>query len=624
MFKIEKTLLISQNVDNLAFINVIKQFLKETNMLISNIHLTHVQLKKDIGDSFPLETNLYDGSWYKNLLIAAEIIIDRLHSRIDPNKDYLKMFDDIHDCDFVEFAKKWNKINFMVKYNLQESEWLNMCKQFNVQSTSRKLEEIIARKVVINLPLLRSISLNIEKYRSVAKTLDNQGTADYDNLLSLLVPKQTEQTPSSNMASQDQSSLDSTKPQTMPSTSLLVNKEAKGPLSPIKKEMDQILKWIKLREEEIKLFKNKMNKTVDPQELKAIDRQLDAVWKELEANENLLKAAKNLVPVDPLAKDMAQIARWAKEQEDAIKRFHKSRNGDTANKEELKELEKFLAMIQKDLVFVNDELAKAKNLLPTDPMVREMSTILSWIKSRQPDIRAYKRKLVGESINDELKLIERELSLLDGRETEVETTIKYINSNRPIDPYKKELDELLRWITAKEKEIRKERKLVANELNVVDKELNKKMYGLLDDVEPFHERLKREIKYTDNQIKDAENELKPPRSQDTSKRKVLLAPPSNVEPKNKNELAPVVQSSAPIVKYDKEKLYDIAKIYDVEAEVLMAAIEILPKELAARGRKEIPKMLQHLLDNGYIEVNENYVSDPKNKYKLKQVSKVSV
>ena len=138
----------------------------------------------------------------------------------------------------------------MVKYNLQESEWLNMCKQFNVQSTSRKLEEIIARKVVINLPLLRSISLNIEKYRSVAKTLDNQGTADYDNLLSLLVPKQTEQTPSSNMASQDQSSLDSTKPQTMPSTSLLVNKEAKGPLSPIKKEMDQILKWIKLREEE--------------------------------------------------------------------------------------------------------------------------------------------------------------------------------------------------------------------------------------------------------------------------------------------------------------------------------------------------------------------------------------
>lgn len=622
MFKIEKTLLISQNVDNLAFINVIKQFLKETNMLISNIHLTHVQLKKDIGDSFPLETNLYDGSWYKNLLIAAEIIIDRLHSRIDPNKDYLKMFDDIHDCDFVEFAKKWNKINFMVKYNLQESEWLNMCKQFNVQSTSRKLEEIIARKVVINLPLLRSISLNIEKYRSVAKTLDNQGTADYDNLLSLLVPKQVEQIPTTTTTDQTQTSNQPTQTQTMPSTSLLVNKEVKGPLSPVKKEMDQILKWIKLREEEIRLFKNKMNKSVDPQELKAIDRQLEAIRKELESNENLLKSAKGLVPVDPLAKDMAQIARWAKEQEDAIKRFHKSRSGDASAKEELKELEKFLAAIQKESVFVNDELAKAKNLLPTDPMVREMSNILSWIKSRQPDIRAYKRKLVGESINDELKLIERELSLLDGRETEIETTIRYINSNRPIDPYKKELDELLRWISAKEKEIRKERQTVANQISAVDQEVNKQLYRLLDAIDPFHERLKREIKYTDNQIKDAQNELDSPRSKDTSKRKVLLAPPSQVE--NKNVLAPTIQPPAPVVKYDKEKLYDIAKVYDVEAEVLMAAIEILPKELAMRGRKEIPKMLQHLLDNGYIEINENYVSDPKNKYKLKQVSKVSV
>ena len=62
MFKIEQSLLIKKPNVELSLMAIIEEYYKEMHMLISNIHLTHVIMKDNVGKVFPLETNKYDGS----------------------------------------------------------------------------------------------------------------------------------------------------------------------------------------------------------------------------------------------------------------------------------------------------------------------------------------------------------------------------------------------------------------------------------------------------------------------------------------------------------------------------------------------------------------------------------
>ncbi len=599
MFKIEKALLISQETsNNLTFINVIKEFFKETNMLVSNIHLTHIHLEKEVGNSFPVETNKYDGSWYKNLLIAAEIIIDRLYSRIDENKDYLRMFDDVTTCDFVEFSKKWNKINFMVKYNLPEYEWEKVSKELNISATSRKLEELIAKGVVINLPLLKSLALELNKYKSVAKELDQKGSTDYESLLDVLAPQAAQQTGAPVQGANGMQPQQAPLPNTSP---VGVIRE-KRPLSPVKKEMDQILKWIAAREEEFKEFKARQNKGFSPEEYKALQTKLTEVQAELKDTTDELNTAKKSMPVDPFAKELGKLGRWAAEQEAEIKRYNKLKNG-VVDKQELAQLQKFYAQIQSELVYIEEELRTAKGHIPVDPLARELSKMYNWCKAQEEGIRAYKRKLIGQSINDELKLLDKELQKVDDHETELNATIKFINSNKPVDPYKAELDELARWVSKKEREIKAAKTAVANK----EKELLKaKKAEELAVMKEAQKRVQAELADVDSDI-------------DTNRKIINPNAKPLPEPKVKgNSLAVVKQGEA------SEKLYNIADVYKIEAEILEAALSLLPGEMAKNGKKSLPKMLQHLLEEGYIEVNENYVLDGEHECKLREVKKVPV
>ncbi len=599
MFKIEKALLISQETNNnLTFINVIKEFFKETNMLVSNVHLTHIHLEKEVGNSFPVETNKYDGSWYKNLLIAAEIIIDRLYSRIDENKDYLKMFDDVTTCDFVEFSKKWNKINFMVKYNLPDYEWEKLSKELNISATSRKLEELIAKGVVIDLPLLKSLALELNKYKSVAKELDQKGSTDYESLLDVLAPQPAQQsvapTQGANAMQPQQAPL--------PSTSPVGVVREKGPLSPVKKEMDQILKWIKIREEEIKEFKARQSKGFSPEEYKALQDKLIEVEAELKTTTDELNVAKKSMPIDPLAKDLGRLAKWATEQESEFKRYNKLKNG-LVDKQELAQLQKFYAQIQSELAYVEEELRTAKNHIPLDPYAKELSKMYNWCKAQEEGIRAYKRKLLGQSINDELKLIEKELVKVDDHQNELNATIKFINSNKPVDPYKAELDELARWVAKKEREIKAAKTVLANKEKEVEKAKKAEELAIIKEAQ---KRVQAELIDVDSDINTNRKIINP-------NAKPLPAPKAQG-----NSLAVVKQGD------EVEKLYNIADIYKVEAEILEAALSLLPTEMAKNGKKSLPKMLQHLLEEGYIEVNENYALDTEHECKLREVKKVPV
>lgn len=620
MFKIENTLLLTKNIDDLTLKNVIKEFLKETNMLVSNVHLTHVQLAKTIGDLFPLETNKYDGSWYKNLLIAAEIIIDRLHARIDENKDYLKMFNDIHDCDFLAFAKKWNKINFMVKFNLSDEEWERITKAYNIYATSRKLEEIIAKKVGIDLKLLQSLSLELNQYRSVAKRLDEKQQNDYDSFIAEFIPKPIDQPQQMLQAQADgQNQQHQAVPNLVPQPQMQAKTE-RGPLSPLKKEMDQILRWVKIREEEIKNYKQKMAKGYDVEEYKKILSQLEKVKVELEQTDDAINATKKILPVDPIAREMAQIERWSREQQAAFKKYLKNKNNDYSSKEELKHVESCLTKVQSELLMIEEELKQAKLSVPLDPLAREMAQILNWIKSRQSDIKAYKRQQAGESVNDELKLIEKELEIIHHRSSDISATIDFIHQQRPVDPYKKELDELLRWIASKEKEIRKLKASTSNQ----ERQLKQ---ALLD-------QIRREIASLDNEIFKTENllsineELKDIDHEIANKQQILL----NYQPKH--EQKPTVEideitvepiKKPVVVKHiNDQELLDIAQVYNVEAAVLRTAIEVMPEELAKYGKQALPKMLRHLLDEGYIEVKEGYEFDPQYDTKLRKVEAIKI
>ncbi len=598
MFKIEKALLLGQEQNNnLTFINVIKEFFKETNMLVSNIHLTHIHLSKEVGNSFPVETNEYDGSWYKNLLIASEIIIDRLYSRIDENKDYIKMFDDVTTCDFVEFSKKWNKINFMVKYNLPEYEWEKLAKELSIPATSRKLEELIAKGVTINLPLLKSLALDLNKYKSVAKELDTKGASDYESLLDILAPQQTQQnavpTQAANGMQPQQAPLPSTTP-------VGVVRE-KGPLSPVKKEMDQILKWIAVREQEFKEFKDKQKMGYSPEEYKELQDKLLSVQSELSIVDADLNEAKKSVPVDPAAKEMAQIIKWAKAQEDEIKKYKKMQNG-LADKVELEQLQKFYNSIQNELVFIETELNEAKKSIPVDPIAKEMAQIVNWCKSQEGAIREYKRKLIGQSINDELKALDIELAKVADHETDINATIKFINSNKPLDPYKAELDELIRWISRKEKELKS---VKADALKAAKAEAKAQQQQELEVMKEAQKRVHEELVDVTTDI-NAGNKI--------------------INPKAKPLPMPKATSNTPAVIKNSadDGLVDITQVYKVESQILRTALELLPGEMAKNGKKSLPKMLQHLLEQGYIEVNENYEPDQEHPYKYKELKKVPV
>ncbi len=119
MYKIENFLLINKNIKNPTFDQVGQQFLKESSLLIENLYnsyeINHIEkttvensnmeehtidssnMNSPILDSsninsehidtqfvatqkFPKVGNEYDGSWYKNLVIASAIIIDHFNN----------------------------------------------------------------------------------------------------------------------------------------------------------------------------------------------------------------------------------------------------------------------------------------------------------------------------------------------------------------------------------------------------------------------------------------------------------------------------------------------------------------------------------------------------------------
>ncbi len=663
MFKIEQSLLIKKPNVELSLMSIINQYYKEMHMLISNIHLTHVMMQDNVSKIFPLETNKYDGAWYKNILVASNIIFDRLHMVIDPSIQYDEVFKNEEECNFKSLATVWNKINFIVKYNMNEVDWKNKVKEWNIIATSRKLEELISTGVKINQPLLESIEFDVEKYKSVPKQLDATKNFEFDNLVNVLKGEEkvvkaekieTESTLADLIEEEKALSIvneesknnvvnnveevkpiiinprtDSPLPQPQQQTITIEPKpeiEAslgieKKPVSPVKKEMDQILRWISTREVAIKSYKSKLRLGYDPEELKRIEAKLKDIANEQSANDLLIAEAKKLIPPHAKKAEMDAILRWINSKNQEISKFKKLLSG-SAMVNDSERLEKAIDNVKNEIQMIDGMISEARSFLPKDPMIKEMAALLRWTDARKSDINAYKRKLAKEdNINDELKLIEKEMVIVDKRIDNISNQIVIANKNRPIDPLKSEMDEILKWIEAKEKDIL----LAKKELNKYEKELNN-VLKLKSDVEKELEEITGKLNFAEqdldilkkqqNVIEAIDNiDKKIENTSDKSSTNLVVKKHVNDKSLSTDDELDRINQEMELVKKKYNKItteYEAAlQKYKVEVKILQTAFEVLPKSLHKIASSNVDKMIDHLLEEGYIRTDEEKENEAK-------------
>ncbi len=176
MNKIEDKLTMCEPADAMLLISAVDKFYLEANMLFNNIYLSQTIFNLNPKNKiFPLDYDYYDASWYKNLLISADILIDRFHYEIDENKDYAKVFENTNNCNFLAFAKKWNLINYIVKFNLDENAWKEKCAGWKISQTTIWLEELIKMNIKFDQTKFNDVSLKNELYEPLADAIGRNG-----------------------------------------------------------------------------------------------------------------------------------------------------------------------------------------------------------------------------------------------------------------------------------------------------------------------------------------------------------------------------------------------------------------------------------------------------------------
>ncbi len=639
MFKIEQSLLIQNPIFEVSLLSILDEYYKEMSMLINNIYLTHVSLSDKVGNVFPIKTNLYDASWYKNLLIASNIILDRFHNLIDPSIAYDSMFNNESTCDFVALANIWNKINFIIKYNLTDQDWKRHCERWDILATTHKIEKLITSNIRIDTSLLRTISLDMNSYKSVPKEIEDDSS--FDNFIDTLTGKETtiietEKSDDINNVeslSQDIKQVQNedaySKEQVPSSVNVKTNidGQTRKELSPVKKEMDHLIKWIKEKESDLHAYNLRMKYGYDPELYKRIEKQLLIINDEKIYVDNQIIDAKKYMPISPLKKELEQLLAWINEKQAIIKKQN-DRNSGKSLLTDLKDAEKLLSLVYDELNLVNEQTNIARQFLPKDPMLKELSTLNHWIEKRMIDVRAYKRKLnKNENINSELEAIEKEMAIVNNKLDDIDKNIVILNKNKPISPLKAEMDEVLHWINNKEKEVKQyktqqksnqtpakvstfaNRQPVANDWNnshkknsYASQEMKELERELLENNEPINEPksennlvtpikptqpmiVKRQTNHDDDSNANIDNELKD-----------IL-----------NEMSIVKEKYHRVNQQYREAL----EKYRIEAKILETAFEILPKDLKEKAFSKLPTMIDHLLHEGYISEDDDRYIDVK-------------
>ncbi|MGL4951496.1 MAG: hypothetical protein ACRC4L_00775 [Mycoplasma sp.] len=164
MSKIENFLLLNNHEENKTLIEVIEQYLKEVNLLVSNLHTTYFVDNWNKAVSLPKKGKLYDVSWYKNILIASSILVDRLNGEDIVDKNYELSLTDYSNVTFNSLFDKWNKIIEIVKFNTNEFEWAEFNKRYEINQSTVRLEKLAHHNVQLDMDEFNKVSLNISIY----------------------------------------------------------------------------------------------------------------------------------------------------------------------------------------------------------------------------------------------------------------------------------------------------------------------------------------------------------------------------------------------------------------------------------------------------------------------------
>lgn len=183
MSKIEEKLSINEQSDSMLLMNALDNFYRESNMVFNNIYLSQTIFNNNKKNIFPLEYDLYDASWYKNLIISAEILIDRFHYELDESKDYSYLFDNVNSFDFLAFAKKWNTINYVVKFNLDDNMWKVKSSEWKVSQTTTWLNELLSMKVVFDKNKMDNVLLDCNIYEPLVDAIGRNGFNEVINYI---------------------------------------------------------------------------------------------------------------------------------------------------------------------------------------------------------------------------------------------------------------------------------------------------------------------------------------------------------------------------------------------------------------------------------------------------------
>ena len=479
MYKIENSLLIKDTSNNLLIISALDTFFKESHMLFSNLHLNYV-LSRNGNDFFPLNDNLYDASWYKNIFIASSIIIDRFNSIINPNKNYVSIFEKESLSNFEAFLKNWKEINFVVKNNMEFDVYTRRNNGWEISETTLKIEQLLNARINIDTQLLKTTSLNLNNYQPLKVIVNEEPLDSFEDLLSYVsdIPEEnsetspllpsigTPKTKNEELIVQVDSLINWISDKEVNINKLNEGRAAR-PVNSLKKEMDQVLSWIASREKDLKEYKINAKFGYSTEEYNGLDDELKLILSEISSNDSLIKEAKTLFPVSDHKKEMDNILKWIDSRSKDLKEYRAmTYDPHFNNKLELTGIEKELVNLEFEIKETNADIKEVRGLFPVSDHKKEMDNILKWIDSRSIDLKEYKMRTKGLSDAEELRLIaialknaQKDLEssdiLLKDVKKEQNKQKDLLRATKPISPLKKEMDSILKWIESKDADIKK-------------------------------------------------------------------------------------------------------------------------------------------------------------------------
>ncbi len=434
MNKIEEKLVITEPADSMILMNAVDKFYKEANMLFNNIYLSVTIFNNEKINTFPLEFDFYDASWYKNLLMSANMLIDRFHYELDETKDYTSCFDSLNECDFLAFAKKWNLINYVVKFNLDDNTWKVKSAEWKVSQTTTWISELITMGIKFNKELFDTVAMNNDLYEPFADAVGRNG---YQAIIDYILNNDEKKKAAAKAAASANTSS-STPPPVVeakeevyvdPKSPAGVDKEmtkllewvllkqatirAKNApdrgevkeVSPMRKVMLELLEWIDNKEVVCSVWSNRKKYGFDPFEYKAIVDDLKAVTElraKLDADvDGCLEFATNNDP-DTRFKPVKQIHRKYNKAQKVLQEELKLPNHGKDLIKKLDKLSKELKETDKnartEIALVLEEIEKLNNMLPVEEKINlaEELAPLPWLEENSKDKKKVNKDPYGE------------------------------------------------------------------------------------------------------------------------------------------------------------------------------------------------------------------------------------